>query len=605
MSRERKVLNDGFVRLVDRMGDDHAVVQAARVSYGAGTKSYSEDEALIRYLMRNYHTTPFEMVELKFHIRAPMDCWRQWIRHRTACLAGDNLLDFDLPSGVKRRGNQKYTLSVKDIFERFQPSYNQRPDKQRYQYHKRDRVQNMLLRCFNEDTSVITHTHIVDIWESGVKDIYTLSTTDSEIKASEDHLILTSEGWKKLKDIVVNVDKVICLGKSLQQGPKAQSPNIDYKNERWLPVVGWEDYYKVSDQGRIQRITGGRGSQYGRYKKITISKDRAVVTLNRPGVQDTKLVSILVLEAFKGCKTHPSFEACHNNGNSLDNRVENLRWDTPKNNVEDKIQHGDTTKFGIRLELVTAKIKTSTEMTYDIEVEGPYHNFSCNSIVTHNSVNEYSTRYSEAIDSCQTTEEWRMQGTGNKQGSSGLVVAWADGYEVTCRNGTYHVMCPNGTVVGSWDHEPSAAEYLTYIESTSQEALRDTYEERLKFGVAREQARKDLPLSTYTEAYWKIDLHNLFHFLRLRLDSHAQYEIRQYAKAIFCIIDDNEGLNASCRAFEDYRLNAITLSGPEIAVLRGELDREVLSKREQAEYDTKLIIMGLKDDKRNDVQQDS
>ena len=77
MSRERKVLNDGFVRLVDRMGDDHAVVQAARVSYGAGTKSYSEDEALIRYLMRNSHTTPFEMVELKFHIRAPMDCWRQ------------------------------------------------------------------------------------------------------------------------------------------------------------------------------------------------------------------------------------------------------------------------------------------------------------------------------------------------------------------------------------------------------------------------------------------------------------------------------------------------------------------------------------------------
>src|SRR5574340_1193713 len=79
-----KVLNDGFVRLVDYMGCDSAIVQAARVSYGEGTKTLSDDRALIRYLMRHKHTTPFEMVEFKFHVRVPMDCWRQWIRHRTA-----------------------------------------------------------------------------------------------------------------------------------------------------------------------------------------------------------------------------------------------------------------------------------------------------------------------------------------------------------------------------------------------------------------------------------------------------------------------------------------------------------------------------------------
>src|SRR3989338_3820310 len=66
------------------MGGDQSIVQAARVSYGTGTKKIQEDEGLIRYLMRHRHTTPFEMVELKFHIRTPMDCWRQWIRHRTA-----------------------------------------------------------------------------------------------------------------------------------------------------------------------------------------------------------------------------------------------------------------------------------------------------------------------------------------------------------------------------------------------------------------------------------------------------------------------------------------------------------------------------------------
>ena len=78
------VLDDGFVRAVDYMGSDDSIVQAARVSYGEGTKRVREDRALIRYLMRHRHTTPFEMCVIKFHVRVPMDCWRQWIRHRTA-----------------------------------------------------------------------------------------------------------------------------------------------------------------------------------------------------------------------------------------------------------------------------------------------------------------------------------------------------------------------------------------------------------------------------------------------------------------------------------------------------------------------------------------
>jgi thymidylate synthase (FAD) len=79
-----KVLDDGLIRVVDYMGDDSAVVQAARVSYGAGTKAVSDDRGLIRYLLQHRHTTPFEMCELKLHVRVPMDAWRQWIRHRMA-----------------------------------------------------------------------------------------------------------------------------------------------------------------------------------------------------------------------------------------------------------------------------------------------------------------------------------------------------------------------------------------------------------------------------------------------------------------------------------------------------------------------------------------
>ena len=236
------VLDDGFVCLVDVMGDDQAVVQAARVSYGEGTRKVSDDRGLIRYLLRHRHTTPFEMVELKFLVRVPMDCWRQWIRHRTA------------------------------------------------------------------------------------------------------------------------------------------------------------------------------------------------------------------------------------------------------------------------------------------------------------NVNEYSTRYSLAIDAMQATpsDAWRGQAEHNRQGSQGQL-------------------------------DPAIGTRLSAAEAAFQAEARRLYEERIELGVAREQARKDLPLSTYTEAYWKVDLHNLLHFLALRMDHHAQEEIRLYATTIgeqivrplFPLVWE---------AFVDYRVEGMFLS---------RLEREVIVRLAQ------------------------
>jgi thymidylate synthase (FAD) len=265
------VLDKGHVRLIDVMGDDSSIVQAARVSYGKGTKSISEDRGLIRYLMRHRHTTPFEMVEFKFHVRVPMDCWRQWIRHRTA------------------------------------------------------------------------------------------------------------------------------------------------------------------------------------------------------------------------------------------------------------------------------------------------------------SVNEYSTRYSEAIDDKQSTSprEWRAQSVVNKQGSDSMLPV------------------PVGNNLSA-----NEAEFHRHADAL--------YKDRLQAGVAREQARKDLPLSTYTEAYWKIDLHNLFHFLGLRMDPHAQLEIRQYANAIAGIV--KECVPLAWEAFEEYRLGAFYFSKTEARYLAAcmndcQEDRDAewdkLSGREQFEMNSKLERMGV------------
>jgi thymidylate synthase (FAD) len=249
LGRTFPVLDDGFIRVIDYMGSDAAIVQAARVSYGSGTKQVRRDRDLIRYLMRHNHTSPFEMCEIKFHIRVPMDCWRQWIRHRTA------------------------------------------------------------------------------------------------------------------------------------------------------------------------------------------------------------------------------------------------------------------------------------------------------------NVNEYSTRYSEAIDSAQKTppDKWRTQGTVNRQGSAGLL-------------------------------DRKTGSHLSRQEADLQEQSHRIYRERLEKGVAREQARKDLPLSTYTEAYWKIDLNNLLHFLQLRMDWHAQEEIRSYARII-----GEEIVSVWCpftwEAFQDYRKGAVYLSRDEQHILEaislGENERAI------------------------------
>ncbi len=232
-----KVLDDGFVRVVDYLGSDESIVQAARVSYGKGTKQISQDRGLIRYLLRHRHTTPFEMCEIKLHIRIPMDAWRQWIRHRTA------------------------------------------------------------------------------------------------------------------------------------------------------------------------------------------------------------------------------------------------------------------------------------------------------------NVNEYSTRYSLAIESAQTTnpDQWRMQSSDNKQGSSGF-----------------------------FDIEQG--QKMSDDEKFLHEKAREIYDNRVEQGVAREQARKDLPLSTYTEAYWKIDLHNLLHFLELRMEKNAQLEIREYANVIGREIV-KRWAPIAWEAFEEYALKSKEFSGFELELL--------------------------------------
>jgi thymidylate synthase (FAD) len=180
-------------------------------------------------------------------------------------------------------------------------------------------------------------------------------------------------------------------------------------------------------------------------------------------------------------------------------------------------------------------------------------------------VNEYSTRYSEAIDLMETTNpsDWRLQSKSSRQGSDADFLSEELGKSLSQGERNIHEMC------------------------------RAEYKKRLSLGVAREQARKDLPLSNMTEAYWKIDLHNLLHnFLAKRLKPEAQLEIRRYAQVIADIV--KKWVPHTWEAFEDYVLNAMTLSKSELEIISyRKLGAVPLSPSEVRELTEKCVKLGV------------
>lgn len=475
------VLDHGFVRVVDYMGADESVVQAARVSYGRGTKKVSDDRGLIRYLMRHMHTTPFEMCDIKLHVKLPIFVARQWIRHRTACLAEGTRICFDLPGGMRRGGRQSYKLKIEDLYKKFRPTANRtQPSKQRNPLFRAERVKAMCLRQMNEDTGVIQHTRVVNVYKNGVKPVFRMVLDDGKgIECTSDHQFLFSDGWKTLK--------------------QATGLRLVHAKAAWLQkstcvyVNGLTVEQSAPDQDRTRQ--------------------------KRPRVPWNKLT------------------------------------------VGKLVQIREFHYVG-------------EKETYDVEVEGPYHNFVANGIVTHNSVNEYSARYS-ILDKefyLPQQEVIGVQDSKNRQGRGKAISA------------------EKAKKILEILKEDALMTYKHY-----EEFLGLTSEVQEDEPLARELARINLPVSFYTQWYWKIDLHNFFHFLQLRLDDHAQYEIRAYGEVMAGIMQ--RWVPLCWEAFTDYRWKGLRLSRLEIAVIRkllaGEEPRDEakqLSKREREELQAKLGI---------------
>ena len=447
------VLDHGFVSLVDYMGSDESIEHAARVSYGYGTRKRSATRGLIRYLRRHLHTTPSEMVELKFHCAMPMFVARQWVRHRTACLAEGTEVFFDLPGAEARGRRQLYKLPIEEVWRRFQPTRNRtRPDKQRNPFFRRDRLRRMRLRQVNEDTLACQHTRIVDVYRNGPKPVFRMVLEDGKsIEATSDHRFLFGTGWDT-------------LGRATglrETGGRAVWRHGDY----FVYVNGAAEERPAFYRDPIWLQREYRGHR------------RSLADLAQASRVKAKLVRIK------------------------------------------------------RIEFVGER------ETYDLEVEGPYHNFVANGIVTHNSINEYSGRYSlmPLLFYSPEAENFSLQSSVNNQGRE------AD----AAPERLY------GDAIRHWEEVRASASRA--------------YGWMVQEDIARELARIDLPLSTYTQWYWKIDLHNLLHFLTLRVDDHAQWEIQEFGRVMAGMLKRVAPL--SFEAWIDYQVCGDKLSRMEIEAL--------------------------------------
>ena len=611
------VLDHGFVALIDYMGTDDSIERAARVSYGYGTRKQSQTRGLIRYLRRHLHTTPSEMVEFKFHCAMPIFVARQWIRHRTACLAEGTEIYFDLPGGIRRRGNQLYKLTIEEIWRKFQPTRNSRPERQGNPFFKRDRLRAMKLRQANEDTLRIQHTRIRDVFRNGPKPVFRMVLADGKrIEATADHRFMFSDGWQTLREAVglheragravwVSGDHYVHVnGTDVSVPPVHRERNwlaaryrddgaridemavesgVSYHTIRkWLRIHGLQKPYRWAAGNRPWnkgkryetgprelsdswvssnlRTRSGSASNFWRGGKSTDREgigrwttQRAAKIHRRNGwtcqlclrrtseLHCHHVVPVWAdptLARDEGNLTTLCAE-CHReiSGRELE-FVERLGGTPARTPWEPRPRLPWNKLTVTKLVRIDRFEYTGVKETYDLEVEGPYHNFVANGVVTHNSVNEYSGRYSLMPLLFYRPEQTQVaaQSDANRQGREVEGVS-DDVYRLA---------------VERWEEARAAAA--------------DAYEWLLAEDVARELARIDLPLSTYTQWYWKIDLHNLIHFLTLRVDPHAQWEIQQFGRVMAGMLKRVAPL--SYEAWIDYQVCGSRVSHGELEAFR-------------------------------------
>lgn len=515
---EIRILDKGFVRLVETMGGDQGVVQSARVSYGGGSKGDEKDRKLIEYLLQHRHMTPFEQAVFKFHISCPIFVMRQWIRHRMACVSGDAELCFDLPSGPRRGFRKSCTMKVEEFYRKWhegaKPIPHAKKPSSQVVVPQRERLRGMLLRSLDEERRTFYHTHVTDIFKTGEKPVFEVALENGKkITCTKDHRFLFENGWQTLEDatgLTLQEDLAVHghrLPRLTVNGRFVETPL--YRDREWL-----ETQYRRprANDKVIASVLGVSSHVIRKWRKIhgllnikPRGFEKGITPWNK-GRSYSLWAGKRPLSAEHLAAIRKARSGTNSNfwrGGVSSSRSAISRWTTQ---TAKSVFQRDETILCPKWVRIASIQYAGLLPTYDITVEGPFHNYVANGIVTHNSYNEISARYTEVQDEYYVPSAWRSQDTKNKQGS---------------------------LAAPSLDQKALTAAYDEQMRSSL-----TAYRKLLAAGAARELARMVLPVSLYTQFYWTVNARSLMHFLGLRAEAHAQWEIQQYAEALARIFEE-------------------------------------------------------------------
>jgi len=458
------------------------------------------------------HYGPLEHAQIVLNVGwFPHSVMQQARTHRVGCcLSSDTIVYFghDSLSG----GEVYYESTIGHLFDLWHNGRSHQRTEADAAYMRRQ-IGSRKLMHLNEQTGLIETTSITNIYGNGPKEIWCIRLEDGkEIKATLNHQVFTPNGWTTFGELKPGDSVMTAASLPLCSQSEITDATNDQELEQWKTCANFP-WYEVSTCGRVRSWAPRkhRGKQvypmHPRLKKVSKGTYSYVSLASEEGTGSKRVnVHTLVLETFVGTRP-PDGVARHLNGVAHDNRLSNLSWGTQAENASDRSLHGVTRrKKGIAVKIASISY-VGTEETYDLAVEGPYHNFIANGIVVHNSFDVQSMRY---------TGDRICRAARGELHLEDVFYLRPVGYYSDRKGKKYHYS----------EHQRNKDLCLC-----RRAALR--YEELILSGFAEEHARGILPFDYRQHFVVSFSLRAFLHFLDLRAKLDAQKEIRDLCELMW------------------------------------------------------------------------